>query len=197
MTANGQVEFNLQGRRALVTGSASGIGLATAERLLRAGARVAMNDVRGDALSVVAERLSRTGASVEPVPGDLSNPATARSIAERALDRLGGLDYLVQQTEKILRRHPKQITILAPLSTFLLTMCVGTGHAVYALLPVISDVALRTRAHASLVSATGKDLPPDAKSWSEFLNSPSAKDEIAREPSLGERALRLTGWKSE
>jgi HEAT repeat protein len=59
------------------------------------------------------------------------------------------------------------------------------------------DVALRTRAHASLVSATGKDLPPDAKSWSEFLNSPSAKDEIAREPSLGERVLRLTGMKSE
>jgi HEAT repeat protein len=59
------------------------------------------------------------------------------------------------------------------------------------------DVALRTRAHASLVSATGKDLPPDAKSWSDFLNSPSAKDEIAREPSLGDRMLRLTGFKSE
>jgi len=106
MTANGQVEFNLQGRRALVTGSASGIGLATAERLLRAGARVAMNDVRGDALSAVAERLSRTGASVEPVPGDLSNPATARSIAERALDRLGGLDYLVNNAGAPLTRTP-------------------------------------------------------------------------------------------
>ena len=39
------IEFNLHGLRALVTGSASGIGLATAERLARSGDRVAMNDV--------------------------------------------------------------------------------------------------------------------------------------------------------
>ncbi len=59
------------------------------------------------------------------------------------------------------------------------------------------DVALRTRAQMSLVSVTGKDLPPDAKAWSEFLDSPGAKEQIAREPTLGERVLDLVGLKSE
>jgi hypothetical protein len=58
------------------------------------------------------------------------------------------------------------------------------------------DVALKTRAHASLVSATGKDLPPDAKSWGDFLNSSNAKDQIAHEPTFRERVLELTGLKS-
>ena len=64
--------------------------------------------------------------------------------ASATLQVAGGLDYLVQLTEKMLRAHPKYVTILAPLSTFFLTVCVGTGHAVYALLPVISDVAIKT-----------------------------------------------------
>ncbi|HYG68113.1 MAG TPA: anaerobic C4-dicarboxylate transporter family protein, partial [Anaeromyxobacteraceae bacterium] len=64
--------------------------------------------------------------------------------ASATLQVAGGLDWLVQQAERILRRHPQRVTLIAPVSTFLLTVCVGTGHAVYALLPVISDVALRT-----------------------------------------------------
>jgi hypothetical protein len=59
------------------------------------------------------------------------------------------------------------------------------------------DVALRKRAHESLVSATGKDLPPDGKAWSEFLNNPANKDALDREPTLRERFLQLTGLKSD
>ena len=49
--------------------------------------------------------------------------------ASATLQVAGGLDWLVQQAERVMRKHPQQITILAPLSTFLLTVCVGTGHA--------------------------------------------------------------------
>ena len=59
------------------------------------------------------------------------------------------------------------------------------------------DVALRKRAHESLVSATGHDLPPDGAVWQEFLNNPANKDSIGREPTWGERVLQLTGWKSD
>jgi len=64
--------------------------------------------------------------------------------ASASLQIAGGLDLLVQLAERLLRAHPRYVTILAPLCTFFLTMAVGTGHAVYALLPVIADVSLRT-----------------------------------------------------
>jgi 3-oxoacyl-[acyl-carrier protein] reductase len=91
----GLIEFRLQGRRALVTGSASGIGLATAELLARSGAHVAMNDLPTEALSRVVGDLKGRGLLVDEVPGDLSASATAREVSLRTLDLLGGLDYLV------------------------------------------------------------------------------------------------------
>jgi 3-oxoacyl-[acyl-carrier protein] reductase len=89
------LEFKLQGRRALVTGSASGIGLATAERLARSGAHVAMNDLPTNALARAVSTLKTEGFSVEAVPGDLSVSAHARDVGLKALELLGGLDYLV------------------------------------------------------------------------------------------------------
>ncbi|GLH67129.1 anaerobic C4-dicarboxylate transporter [Geothrix edaphica] len=96
--------------------------------------------------------------------------------ASATLQVAGGLDYLVQLTERVLRAHPKYVTILAPLSTFLLTVCVGTGHAVYALLPVISDVALKTRirperpmAISSVASQMGITASPVAAAVTTFL----------------------------
>ena len=55
----------------------------------------------------------------------------------------GGMDWLIQLAEKLLRKHPARITFLAPLCTFLLTVLVGTGHVVYTLMPIICDIALK------------------------------------------------------
>ena len=55
----------------------------------------------------------------------------------------GGMDWLIQVAEKLLRKHPDRITFLAPLSTFFLTVLVGTGHVVYTLMPIICDIALK------------------------------------------------------
>lgn len=96
--------------------------------------------------------------------------------ASATLQVAGGLDYLVQIAERILRAHPKYVTLIAPLCTFVLTMCVGTGHAVYALLPVISDVAIRTKtrperpmAVASVASQMGITASPVAAAVTTFL----------------------------
>ena len=52
----------------------------------------------------------------------------------------GGMDWLIQLAEKLLRKHPNHITFLAPLCTFCLTVLVGTGHVVYTLMPIICDI---------------------------------------------------------
>ena len=59
------------------------------------------------------------------------------------LQASGGMDWLIQLAEKLLRRHPDRITILAPLCTFFLTVLVGTGHVVYTLMPIIVDIAIK------------------------------------------------------
>jgi 3-oxoacyl-[acyl-carrier protein] reductase len=100
------IEFRLAGRRALVTGSANGIGLATAELLARSGARVAMNDLPIPALDEAVARLRAEGLAVEAVPGDLGQSASAAAVAASARSALGGLDYLVNNAGAPLTRTP-------------------------------------------------------------------------------------------
>jgi anaerobic C4-dicarboxylate transporter DcuA len=58
-----------------------------------------------------------------------------------AMQVSGGMDYLVSLAEKLLRKHPKQITFLAPVVTYFMTLFAGTGHTAFSTLPVIAEVA--------------------------------------------------------
>lgn len=62
--------------------------------------------------------------------------------AAATMQASGGLDYMVRIAEKILRKNPKMVTVLAPIVTYLFTFMCGTGHIVYSLLPVINEIAL-------------------------------------------------------
>ncbi len=59
------------------------------------------------------------------------------------LQTSGGLTVMLQYAERFLRNNPKQITILAPLTTWFLTVLCGTGHVVYTLFPIIYDIAIK------------------------------------------------------
>lgn len=59
------------------------------------------------------------------------------------LQASGGMDWMIQIAEKMLRKNPSRITLYAPFTTFFLTVLVGTGHVVYTLMPIICDIALR------------------------------------------------------
>ncbi|MBO7566130.1 MAG: C4-dicarboxylate ABC transporter, partial [Bacteroidales bacterium] len=88
----------------------------------------------------------------------------------------GGMDWLIQLAEKLLRKHPNHITILAPLSTFFLTVLVGTGHVVYTLMPIICDIALKKGIRperpcgvASIASQVGITCSPIAAAVASFV----------------------------
>ena len=85
------------------------------------------------------------------------------------LQASGGMDWMIQIAERMLRKHPDRITFLAPLTTFFLTVLVGTGHVVYTLMPIICDIALkkgirpeRPCAVASIASPVGITCSPIA-----------------------------------
>jgi len=58
-----------------------------------------------------------------------------------ALEAAGGLNYLVLLAEMVMRRRPQAITFVAPLVTYALVFASGTTHVIYALLPIIAEVA--------------------------------------------------------
>ena len=65
--------------------------------------------------------------------------------AASCMQAAGGLDYMVKIAEKLLRKNPAQVTILAPLVTYFFTIVAGTGHVAYSVLPVIAEVATETK----------------------------------------------------
>ncbi|TIP84574.1 MAG: SDR family oxidoreductase [Mesorhizobium sp.] len=90
------INFDLRNKKAIVTGAASGIGLATATKLARSGASVAINDLRtNEKLIIEVAKLRDEGLDVYSVPGDVSQPDSAAQVVSSALEVLGSLDYLI------------------------------------------------------------------------------------------------------
>lgn len=85
--------------------------------------------------------LAAIGVAPGKIPFDVISIIMAVIAAISSMQVAGGLDYLVNQTEKLLRRNPKYITILAPIVTYFLTLFAGTGNISLATLPVIAEVA--------------------------------------------------------
>ena len=85
----------LGGRRALITGGGSGIGLACALRLAADGAAVAVADVRGDLASEAAERIVSEGGRAVAFATDVADEVSTAETIAAAADQLGGLDTVV------------------------------------------------------------------------------------------------------
>ncbi|MEO5715699.1 MAG: anaerobic C4-dicarboxylate transporter [Luteolibacter sp.] len=81
------------------------------------------------------------GVAPAALPGEVLLIVLTVIMATSAMEVAGGIDFLVRIAEKIIRKNPKQVTIVAPLVTYAFTFAAGTGHIVYPLLPVIYEVA--------------------------------------------------------
>ncbi len=82
------------GATAVITGGASGIGFAVADRLGQEGANLVIADVEDEALERAAERLTNAGYPVEPVRTDVSDRAQITALADAAQARFGDLHFL-------------------------------------------------------------------------------------------------------
>ena len=111
------IVYRLTGKRAVVTGGASGIGLGTVERLARSGAAVAMMDLPGNArLEAESKRLRAEGLEVVPIPANVGQQASVEEAIGQAVKQLGGLDYLVNNAGTPGTKQPIPVTELDKLT---------------------------------------------------------------------------------
>ncbi len=95
----------LEGRSALVTGSAQGLGEAIAERLAREGCRVALADVNAEKVQATAERIAAaTGARTLSAAVNVTDESQVEALVDRVVEEFGGLDIVVANAG-ILRAH--------------------------------------------------------------------------------------------
>ncbi len=107
------------------------------------------------------------------------------------LQASGGMDWMIQIAEKMLRKHPDHITFLAPLVTFFLTVLVGTGHVVYTIMPIICDIALKKNIRperpcgvASVASQVGITCSPIAAAVVAFVTISNANGYMVSIPQV-------------
>jgi NAD(P)-dependent dehydrogenase (short-subunit alcohol dehydrogenase family) len=82
---------NLQGKVAVITGGASGIGKAVAEAAVTEGMRVVIADIEEGALKAAADDLATGGAEVLAVVTDVADAGSVRELRDRSLDRFGAV----------------------------------------------------------------------------------------------------------
>ncbi|WP_349257758.1 anaerobic C4-dicarboxylate transporter [Pengzhenrongella sp.] len=85
--------------------------------------------------------LALLGVTPGEMPLDVISIIMSVIAAIAAMQVAGGMDFLVDLADRILRRNPKRITFLAPIITYLMTLMAGTGHTAFSTMPVITEVA--------------------------------------------------------
>jgi NAD(P)-dependent dehydrogenase (short-subunit alcohol dehydrogenase family) len=95
----------------LITGAASGIGRATAERLAAEGASLFLVDLAKEALEETAQRCAAAGARVESAPCDVAREEQVNDAVARCVDRFGRLDVLVNVAGILLLAHTHETTL--------------------------------------------------------------------------------------
>jgi len=99
------MELHLKGKKALVTGSSSGIGEAIAKCLAKEGVHVMVHGRKKEELNRVVREITQNGGIAQFVQGDLANDSDAKHIAEETLKTFGRLDILVNNAGAFPKRR--------------------------------------------------------------------------------------------
>src|SRR5260221_9912731 len=130
--------FELHGRKALVTGGARGLGAGMAEALARAGAAVAVGDIREDIGKATVDALAQSRGTARFVPLNVTDEASWEAAIARTIDELDGLDIVVNNagieiSELVIDLNPQNL--LRMLEVNILGVALGIKHAFRAMRP--------------------------------------------------------------
>jgi 3-oxoacyl-[acyl-carrier protein] reductase len=161
------ISADLAGKAVLVTGAASGIGLAAADIFSRCGATVALNHLPDDRRGPdQVERLSAEGRRIIAAPGDVSRPGEAERMVTRAIDSLGRLDFLVNNAGTPNTPAPIPFSDLDALtedfwSKILTTNLIGPFRCAHAAVPALKAAqgAICNTASIAGVQGSGSSIP--------------------------------------
>lgn len=149
---------DLEGRVAVVTGAASGIGRALAERFAAAGMRLVLADVEEDALRETAAALEAAGAELVAAPTDVAVPEAVEALADRARERFGGFDVVCNNAGVGTGGAPLWEVPLAEWEWVLGVNLWGVVHGIRAFVP---DLVARGEGHVvNTASLAGLLCPP-------------------------------------
>ena len=130
---------DFQGRVAVVTGAASGIGRGLARRFAEEGMRVVLADVERDALEAAAAELRETGAELLAVETDVSSAESVEALADRAYEAFGAVHVVCNNAGVGGGRGPTQDTTVADWEWILGVNLWGVIHGVRSFVPRMLD----------------------------------------------------------
>ena len=175
----------IDGRVAIVTGAGNGLGRAESLALARAGARLVLNDLPGDAVQEVAAEITAAGGQAVVVAGDVADWPTGEQLLATALDRYGRLDILVnnagvlrdrmvftmseQEWDLVIRVHLRGHFVTTRLATaYWREQRNAAGHPVYARI-------VNTSSEAFLLGSVGQPNYAAAKAGIAALTVTTAR----------------------
>lgn len=122
----------------LITGGGTGIGKATAQAFLTAGAQVVINGRRADVLQATARELDPTGENIATVAGNIAEMETAKKLVTTAQERFGGVDVLINNAG-VFKPTPFLEHSLSDLDHYLSIILKGTFLASLAAIPAMQQ----------------------------------------------------------
>jgi len=128
-----------QGKTAVVTGAASGIGLGIAQQAAREGMNVVLADLEGDALREAAGSIDQTGASTLAVVTDVSRPDALRELADRTLETFGSVHLLFNNAGVFAAGGPVWETPVTDYEWQFAVNVMGVVHGIRTFVPILLD----------------------------------------------------------